>query len=155
MRSAMRRCRPTSRSRRPADERDREDYQTVYAAEEGAVAAPTAGLHFTPELMEQLDAAGISHEFLTLHVGPGTFLPVKAEDTAEPHDACGARSDRRGVGGAPQRGARGRRPHRRGRDDGAAAARIRGRRERRQSAPSTARPTSSSRRAIAFAPSIC
>jgi S-adenosylmethionine:tRNA ribosyltransferase-isomerase len=73
---------PYIASRRPADERDRQDYQTVYAAEEGAVAAPTAGLHFTPELLERLGAAGISREFLTLHVGPGTFMPVKAEDTA-------------------------------------------------------------------------
>jgi S-adenosylmethionine:tRNA ribosyltransferase-isomerase len=73
---------PYIASRRPADERDREDYQTVYAAEEGAVAAPTAGLHFTPTLLEKLGAAGTSHEFVTLHVGPGTFMPVKADDTA-------------------------------------------------------------------------
>jgi S-adenosylmethionine:tRNA ribosyltransferase-isomerase len=73
---------PYIASRRPADERDRSDYQTIYAAEEGAVAAPTAGLHFTPELFEKLDAAGISREFLTLHVGPGTFLPVKAEEVS-------------------------------------------------------------------------
>ena len=72
---------PYIASRRPADEQDREDYQTIYAAEEGAVAAPTAGLHFTPALMEQLSVAGISHEFLTLHVGSGTFMPVKVEDT--------------------------------------------------------------------------
>jgi S-adenosylmethionine:tRNA ribosyltransferase-isomerase len=64
---------PYIAARRPADERDREDYQTIFAAEEGAVAAPTAGLHFTPELMEKLDAAGTSREVLTLHVGPGTF----------------------------------------------------------------------------------
>ena len=73
---------PYIAARRAADERDRTDYQTVYAAEEGAVAAPTAGLHFTPELLQKLDAAGISREFLTLHVGPGTFLPVKSEDVA-------------------------------------------------------------------------
>ncbi len=66
--------------RRAADERDRADYQTIYAAHDGAVAAPTAGLHFTPELFAKLDAAGIAREFVTLHVGPGTFLPVKAED---------------------------------------------------------------------------
>ena len=72
---------PYIASRRSADEQDREDYQTIYAAEEGAVAAPTAGLHFTPELMGKLSAAGISSEFLTLHVGPGTFMPVKVEDT--------------------------------------------------------------------------
>jgi S-adenosylmethionine:tRNA ribosyltransferase-isomerase len=74
---------PYIASRRSADERDREDYQTVYAAAEGAVAAPTAGLHFTPPLMEKLRVAGISKEFLTLHVGPGTFMPVKSEDTSE------------------------------------------------------------------------
>ncbi|WP_242120475.1 tRNA preQ1(34) S-adenosylmethionine ribosyltransferase-isomerase QueA [Sphingomonas lacusdianchii] len=64
-----------------ADARDAEDYQTLFAREAGAVAAPTAALHFTPELMAALEAAGISHATLTLHVGAGTFLPVKAEDT--------------------------------------------------------------------------
>ncbi len=66
-----------------ADERDRADYQTIYARDEGAVAAPTAGLHFTPELFARLDASGIARHFVTLHVGAGTFLPVKADDTAE------------------------------------------------------------------------
>lgn len=64
-----------------ADERDAEDYQTLFAREAGAVAAPTAALHFTPALMDALAAAGIGHATLTLHVGAGTFLPVKAEDT--------------------------------------------------------------------------
>lgn len=72
---------PYIASKRAEDERDRADYQTVYAREEGAVAAPTAGLHFTPELMERLDARGIERRFVTLHVGAGTFLPVKADDT--------------------------------------------------------------------------
>ncbi|MBY0559156.1 tRNA preQ1(34) S-adenosylmethionine ribosyltransferase-isomerase QueA [Hyphomicrobium sp.] len=67
--------------KRESDVRDRESYQTVYASKEGAVAAPTAGLHFTPELLAALDARGISRHFVTLHVGPGTFLPVKADDT--------------------------------------------------------------------------
>jgi S-adenosylmethionine:tRNA ribosyltransferase-isomerase len=62
---------------RPSDDRDRTDYQTVYAKAEGAVAAPTAGLHFTPELFESLAAKGIRSAFVTLHVGAGTFLPVK------------------------------------------------------------------------------
>ena len=66
-----------------ADDRDRRDYQTVFAAKPGAVAAPTAGLHFTPELMAALDARGIKRTTITLHVGAGTFLPVKAEDTAD------------------------------------------------------------------------
>ncbi len=74
---------PYIASKRPDDERDRTDYQTIYADEEGAVAAPTAGLHFTPELFAALDAAGIERHFVTLHVGAGTFLPVKADDTAD------------------------------------------------------------------------
>jgi S-adenosylmethionine:tRNA ribosyltransferase-isomerase len=74
---------PYIAGRRAADERDREDYQTMFAREEGAVAAPTAALHFTPRLMAALAEAGIGHETLTLHVGAGTFLPVKAEDTAD------------------------------------------------------------------------
>ncbi|RZF64457.1 tRNA preQ1(34) S-adenosylmethionine ribosyltransferase-isomerase QueA [Sphingomonas populi] len=73
---------PYIASKRAADARDLDDYQTMFAAEKGAVAAPTAALHFTPELMTALDAAGIGHATLTLHVGAGTFLPVKAEDTA-------------------------------------------------------------------------
>ena len=72
---------PYIESKRAQDEQDRRDYQTIFAKEQGAVAAPTAGLHFTPALMEQLQTAGIGHEFVTLHVGAGTFLPVKAEDT--------------------------------------------------------------------------
>lgn len=74
---------PYIASKRPEDERDRADYQTIYADEEGAVAAPTAGLHFTPDLFAALDAAGIERHFVTLHVGAGTFLPVKADDTAD------------------------------------------------------------------------
>jgi len=74
---------PYIAGKRPTDERDRSDYQTMFAAEDGAVAAPTAALHFTPELMAALAEAGIGHETLTLHVGAGTFLPVKAEDTAD------------------------------------------------------------------------
>jgi S-adenosylmethionine:tRNA ribosyltransferase-isomerase len=72
---------PYIASKRGEDDRDRTDYQTVYAAETGAVAAPTAGLHFTPDLFAALDAAGIERRFVTLHVGAGTFLPVKADDT--------------------------------------------------------------------------
>jgi S-adenosylmethionine:tRNA ribosyltransferase-isomerase len=72
---------PYIAGKRPADERDAEDYQTMFAREEGAVAAPTAALHFTPELVEALGKAGVRTETLTLHVGAGTFLPVKAEDT--------------------------------------------------------------------------
>ncbi len=72
---------PYIAGRRPADARDAEDYQTMFAREEGAVAAPTAALHFTPRLMAALAGAGIGHETLTLHVGAGTFLPVKADDT--------------------------------------------------------------------------
>ena len=74
---------PYIASKRDDDERDRSDYQTIYAREEGAVAAPTAGLHFTPELFAALDAKGVERRFVTLHVGAGTFLPVKADDTAD------------------------------------------------------------------------
>ena len=74
---------PYIAGRREADERDCEDYQTMFAKAKGAVAAPTAALHFTPALMEALAVAGVRHETLTLHVGAGTFLPVKAEDTAD------------------------------------------------------------------------
>ncbi|MCV3241636.1 tRNA preQ1(34) S-adenosylmethionine ribosyltransferase-isomerase QueA [Mesorhizobium sp. ZC-5] len=73
---------PYIASKRPDDARDLTDYQTVYARDEGAVAAPTAGLHFTPDLFAALDARGIERLFVTLHVGAGTFLPVKADDTA-------------------------------------------------------------------------
>ena len=74
---------PYIAAKRGADEADSADYQTMFAAEDGAVAAPTAALHFTPALISALDAAGITRETLTLHVGAGTFLPVKAEDTAD------------------------------------------------------------------------
>jgi S-adenosylmethionine:tRNA ribosyltransferase-isomerase len=74
---------PYIASRREIDERDREDYQTMFAREEGAVAAPTAALHFTPELLDALQAHGIGRETLTLHVGAGTFLPVKSERIEE------------------------------------------------------------------------
>jgi len=72
---------PYIASKRPADAEDRSDYQTMFAREEGAVAAPTAALHFTPRLLEALDEQGVGRETLTLHVGAGTFLPVKADDT--------------------------------------------------------------------------
>ena len=62
---------------------DKENYQTVYAKHEGAVAAPTAGLHFTPEIMQKIRDKGVKEVFLTLHVGAGTFLPVKTEDTKD------------------------------------------------------------------------
>ncbi|WP_370170573.1 tRNA preQ1(34) S-adenosylmethionine ribosyltransferase-isomerase QueA [Sphingobium abikonense] len=74
---------PYIASKRPTDEQDRSDYQTMFAREDGAVAAPTAALHFTPELMDAIAAAGVLTQTLTLHVGAGTFLPVKAEDTQD------------------------------------------------------------------------
>jgi S-adenosylmethionine:tRNA ribosyltransferase-isomerase len=73
---------PYIASKRPADEADCEDYQTVFAREEGAVAAPTAALHFTDRLLRSLAERGILRETLTLHVGAGTFLPVKSDDTS-------------------------------------------------------------------------
>lgn len=74
---------PYIAGKRGTDAQDMSDYQTMYAKEDGAVAAPTAGLHFTPELMAKLDARRISKHFVTLHVGPGTFLPMKADNTED------------------------------------------------------------------------
>lgn len=72
---------PYIASKRAVDEHDADDYQTMFAREEGAVAAPTASLHFTPELMAAIESRGIKTAKVTLHVGAGTFLPVKADDT--------------------------------------------------------------------------
>jgi S-adenosylmethionine:tRNA ribosyltransferase-isomerase len=74
---------PYIASRRKPDERDRADYQTLFARDEGSVAAPTAGLHFTEDMLARLAARGVGLHKVTLHVGPGTFLPVHAEDTAD------------------------------------------------------------------------
>lgn len=74
---------PYIEAKRKTEERDKVDYQTVYATVEGAVAAPTAGLHFTERLLQQLADKGVTVEKVTLHVGAGTFLPVKVDDTAE------------------------------------------------------------------------
>lgn len=69
--------------KRPASMQDLSDYQTAYAEEEGSVAAPTAGLHFTPSLLDTLRNAGVLIETITLHVGAGTFLPVSVDDTSD------------------------------------------------------------------------
>jgi S-adenosylmethionine:tRNA ribosyltransferase-isomerase len=73
---------PYIAGRRPVDAQDLTDYQTMFAREDGSVAAPTAGLHFTDALVEDLRARGVAVHRVTLHVGPGTFLPVKADDTS-------------------------------------------------------------------------
>lgn len=74
---------PYIAARRPADERDLSDYQTVFADHAGSVAAPTAGLHFTRAILDRIAASDVMHATVTLHVGAGTFLPVKADDTSE------------------------------------------------------------------------
>jgi len=74
---------PYIAAKRAEDDRDRTDYQTVFAEHDGSVAAPTAGLHFTPALLEAIRAKGVSTHAVTLHVGAGTFLPVKADDLAD------------------------------------------------------------------------
>lgn len=74
---------PYIAARRPVDDKDLADYQTIYARKDGSVAAPTAGLHFTPELLADLDSRGVRRTSVTLHVGAGTFLPVKADDTQD------------------------------------------------------------------------
>ncbi|GGH15862.1 S-adenosylmethionine:tRNA ribosyltransferase-isomerase [Alsobacter metallidurans] len=100
---------PYIAAKRGEDERDLSDYQTLFAEHEGAVAAPTAGLHFTPELTDRLVARGVGLTRLTLHVGAGTFLPVKADDTADhkmhaewgmiSHEAADALNATRAAGG--------------------------------------------------------
>jgi len=74
---------PYIAAQRAEDARDKADYQTVYAREDGSVAAPTAGLHFTPDLLARLEANSIGTAFVTLHVGAGTFLPVKVDDLSD------------------------------------------------------------------------
>src|SRR5262249_61364389 len=117
---------PYIASRRAVDEKDRSDYQTMFARTEGSVAAPTAGLHFTESLTDALEEAGITLHRLTLHVGPGTFLPVKADDTdghkmhpewgkVSAETAAGLNAARRagggvGAGGPPALGAFRKRP---------------------------------------------
>ncbi|MBN8826158.1 MULTISPECIES: S-adenosylmethionine:tRNA ribosyltransferase-isomerase [unclassified Spirosoma] len=71
--------------KRDPTEADRETYQTVYSKQEGAVAAPTAGLHFTPTVFDNLSKQGIGHDYLTLHVGAGTFQPIKTDDVRQHH----------------------------------------------------------------------
>jgi S-adenosylmethionine:tRNA ribosyltransferase-isomerase len=73
---------PYIASKRPADDADRSDYQTLFAEDEGSVAAPTAGLHFTEDLLARLHMRGVALHRVTLHVGAGTFLPVKTDDTS-------------------------------------------------------------------------
>src|SRR6195952_2417482 len=100
---------PYIASKRTPDERDADDYQTMFAANEGAVAAPTAGLHFTPALEAALRARGIGIHRITLHVGAGTFLPGKGEDTSAhrmhaewgtiSHETADALNGARGRGG--------------------------------------------------------
>ncbi len=74
---------PYIAARRPADERDKEDYQTVFARRAGAIAAPTASLHFDAALLDALEARGVQMSFVTLHVGAGTFLPVTVDDVTQ------------------------------------------------------------------------
>ena len=101
---------PYIAARRPADERDRTDYQTLFARAEGAVAAPTAGLHFTPDLMQRLERRGIGHAVVTLHVGAGTFLPVRTPDieshVMHPERACLSTEAADRVNGAKKAGHR-------------------------------------------------
>jgi len=100
---------PYIKRRAGPDPHDRDDYQTIFAAQPGAVAAPTAGLHFTPELLARLEARGIARVAVTLHVGAGTFLPVKSEDPRDhvmhsemgeiSADAAGRINEARAAGG--------------------------------------------------------
>jgi S-adenosylmethionine:tRNA ribosyltransferase-isomerase len=132
------------------DPRDRDSYQTIFAAQDGAVAAPTAGLHFTPALLTSLKAAGIALETITLHVGAGTFLPVKVEDTADHrmHSEFGmiAPETAARLNAARAKG---------GRIVALGTTSLRLLESAARSRPSPPRPRSSSRPAIAFARSMC
>ena len=125
---------PYIAARRTPDDQDAADYQTMFAANEGAVAAPTAGLHFTPALEAALRQRGVAINRLTLHVGAGTFLPVKVDDTAAAPDACGMGHGLCRDRTQAQRGARKRRTHCCGRHDLATSARKRGARRRQHPA---------------------
>ena len=142
---------PYIAGRRAADEQDRTDYQTMFAREEGSVAAPTAGLHFTDALVAALTARGIALHRVTLHVGPGTFLPVKADDTAATRCSRNGAASSAETAAALNAARARRRPHRRGRLDRAAAARKRGGRRRHARGRFPARPRCSSRPATASA----
>ena len=128
---------PYIASKRTPDDQDAADYQTMFAANEGAVAAPTAGLHFTPALEAALRGRGVELHRLTLHVGAGTFLPVKVDETAghKMHAEWGCISAETADG--VERSARQRRPHRRGRHHLVAAA---GKRRHARTAPSSRSP---------------
>ena len=134
---------------------DSDDYQTIFAAHDGAVAAPTAGLHFTPALLAALERRGVQRVTVTLHVGAGTFLPVRTDDIAQHH----MHAERGEI--TPQRRrrdqcrARGGRARRRGRHHQPAPAGNRRVRRRHASGRSPARPRCSSCRATGSAPSIC
>ncbi len=121
---------PYIASKRAPDERDKADYQTLFAHDEGSVAAPTAGLHFTDDLLARLKARGVALHKVTLHVGPGTFLPVKADDTSghKMHSEFAILSDE--TAAALSACAREGRAHRGGGLDRAQDARKRGRRNR-------------------------
>ena len=137
--------------KRPDAESDRERYQTVYARHEGSVAAPTAGLHFTPEIFDALESAGIERTAITLHVGYGTFQPVRAELVADHRMAreafeVGSRGGR-GPDAGPRRGPPG---HRRRDHDDPHARIARARRRRRACGRRAVRRRSSSRRGYQF-----
>ena len=125
---------PYIASRRALSPSDQADYQTMFAAKPGAVAAPTAGLHFTPSLVAALTARGVALHKVTLHVGAGTFAPVRVEDTRDHTDAFRMGFDQRGHGRSAERRAGSRRPDRLCRHDVRARPRKRRRRERAASA---------------------
>ena len=146
---------PYIASKRPADEADRSDYQTLFAKDEGSVAAPTAGLHFTEDLLARLVTRGIALHRVTLHVGAGTFLPVKTDDTAD--HVMHAEWGEVDAGTAEALNKRARRgpPRGRRRHDSFAAAGKRHRRRPDHPAIRRRDRRSSSRRAIVSAPWTC
>ena len=146
---------PYIAGRRAPDERDRADYQTVFAREDGSVAAPTAGLHFTDRLLARLSERGVALHRVTLHVGAGTFLPVKADDTDDHRMLAEA-----GVVSAATADALNEARARGGRIVAVGSTALRllesaAARGRRAACRSRARPHCSSRPATGFAPSTC